>query len=48
MGVSQNQGYLFRGPYKKDYSIWGLYWGPPIEGNYPIGIMEKWKLLYYM
>ena len=24
MGVSQDQGYLF----------WGLYWGPPILGNF--------------
>ena len=23
MGVSQKQGYLLGGPYKKDYSIWG-------------------------
>ena len=27
LGVSQNLGYHFGGPYNKDYSFWGLYWG---------------------
>ena len=24
------------GPHKKDLVFWGLYWGPPILGNYHI------------
>ena len=37
MGVSQNEGYPFEVSRNKDYGIWGLYWGPPILGNYQIG-----------
>ena len=33
MGVSQNRGYHFGGPYNKD-SIWGSIFGSPIKGNY--------------
>ena len=34
MGVSQNLGYLFGGPYNEDNDILGSAWGPPILGNY--------------
>ena len=37
-GVSQKQGYHFKGPNNKDYSTLGLYWGPLILGNYHIHI----------
>ena len=34
MGVSQNQGYSFGGPYSKDYNMLGsMLGGPPILGN---------------
>ena len=36
MKVPQNFGYIFGGPYNKDYSIWGSIMGPPILGNYHI------------
>ena len=29
-------GVLFGCPYYKDHGSWGLYWGPPILGNYHI------------
>ena len=35
MRVSQNQGYPFGGPYKKDYSIWGSIFGSPCFGKLP-------------
>ena len=37
MGVSQNSGYPFTGPYKV-YSIWGSILGPLVLGNYHICI----------
>ena len=33
-GLPKIRGTLLGGPHNKDYSIWGLYWGPPILGNY--------------
>ena len=36
MGVSQNYGYLFGVPIIRIIVFWGLYWGPPILGNYQI------------
>ena len=42
MGVSQNQGYLFGGPFSKDCSILGSMLGSPYLGKLPhIVIMEK-------
>ena len=39
MGVSQNEGYLFREPNnKRDYSILG--WIPPIFGKYHVGFLH--------
>ena len=38
MGVSQNQGYLFGGPYNKDYSILGSILGYPNFGKLPYGL----------
>ena len=35
MGVSQNQGYLLRGPHNKDYSILGSILGSPELGKLP-------------
>ena len=35
MGVSQNQGYLFGGPYNKDYSMLGSILGYPNCGKLP-------------
>ena len=35
MGVSQNWGYLFGGPYNKDYSILGSILGSPYFGKLP-------------
>ena len=35
MGVSQNQGYHFRGPHNKDYSILGSILGLPYFGKLP-------------
>ena len=35
MGVSQNQGYHFRGPNNKDYSILGSILGSPYFGKLP-------------
>ena len=35
MGVSQNYGYLFEGPYTKDYSIWGPILMSPYFGKLP-------------
>ena len=34
MEVSQNYGYLFRGPNDKDYNIFGSILGSLILGNY--------------
>ena len=35
MGVSQNYGYHFGGPYNKDYSILGSILGSPYCGKLP-------------
>ena len=35
LGVSQNWGYLFGGPYNKDYSILGSILGSPYFGKLP-------------
>ena len=43
MGISVNYGYLFGGPHKKDYSIWGSILGSPVLGNYQI-IQEELTL----
>ena len=37
MGVSQNGGTILGVPIKRIMVFWGLYWGPPILGNYHIG-----------
>ena len=34
------KGYLFEVPIIRIITFWGLYWGPPILGNYPIDHME--------
>ena len=34
--VSQNEGYLFGGPYKKDCSSLGSTLGPPYLGKLPL------------
>ena len=35
LGISENPGYLFGGPYKKDCSILrSIHWVPLILGNY--------------
>ena len=36
MGVSQNYGYHFGVPAVRTVVFWGLYWDPPILGNYHI------------
>ena len=41
MGVSQNWGYLFCGPYNKDYSIWGSILGYPNFGKLPHASLHK-------
>ena len=41
MGVSQNYGYPSGVPIIRIIVFWGLNWGPPILGNYHIGIMER-------
>ena len=33
MGVTENRGSLFGGPYNKDPTIYGSIFGPPIFGN---------------
>ncbi len=33
------------GPHTKDYSIWGLYWGPPIFGDYDLKVQGPWNSL---
>ena len=35
MGVSQNQGTIFRGPHNKDYSLLGSILGSPYLGKLP-------------
>ena len=35
-GGFPNLGVPFWGPNNKDCSIWGLYWGSPILGNYHV------------
>ena len=34
--VSQNEGYLFGVPIIRVIVFWGLYWGPPVLGNYHV------------
>ena len=34
--VSQNLGYLFKGPHDEDYSIWGSIFGSPDLGKLPL------------
>ena len=46
MGVSQNHGYLFGGPNNKDYSFFGLYWGPLILGNYHIVVVILTQVIF--
>ena len=41
MGVSQNWGYHFGVPIIRTIVYWGLYWGPPILGNYHIKSLTK-------
>ena len=36
MWASQNLGYHVGVPHKRTIVFWGLYWGPPILGNYHI------------
>ena len=39
-------GTFFWGPHNKDYSIFeGLYWGPPILGNYHMSDMPRVDIL---
>ena len=33
-GFPKIRGTFFGDPHNQDYSIWGLYWGPLILGNY--------------
>ena len=44
LGVSQNGGTLFGGPYNKDYSILGSKLGPPILGNYHFPFSQLFQL----
>ena len=50
LGVSQHYGYLLGVPIIRAIVYWGLYWGPPIEGNYhlqaawPWGMTRSWLL----
>ena len=41
IGVSQNEGYHFRGPYNKDYSMLVFFGVPPILGNYLIDLASQ-------
>ena len=41
MGVSENLGTLYWGPYNKDPTIWGTILGPPIFGNSHMGLIYK-------
>ena len=41
VGVSQNQGYHFGGPYNKDYSILGSILGSPYFGKLPCRISDS-------
>ena len=42
MGVSQQIGLSFFGVYIiRTEVLWGLYWGPPIEGNYHINLASS-------
>ena len=34
LGVSQNLGSIFGGPENRMIAVWGLYWCPPVYGNY--------------
>ena len=43
MGVSQNLGYHFGGPYNKDYSILGSILRCPYLGKLPYGVAKKRK-----
>ena len=44
MGVSQNSGYLFGGPYNKDYSILVSILGSPYFGKLPYTLLY-WGIL---
>ena len=41
MGVSQNHGYLFAGPYNMDYSILESILGSPYFGKFPYEVRGK-------
>ena len=41
MRVSQNWGYHFGVPITRTVVYWGLYWGPPILGNYHILVLYE-------
>ena len=44
MGVSQNQGHHYGGPYNKDFSILGSIFRVPLfGGNYQIGVPFRWS-----
>ena len=45
MGVSENGGTLFGGPYNKDPTIWGPTFASPIFGNSHIITLQFWKLV---
>ena len=42
MGVSQNLGYHFGGPYNKDYSFLGSILGYPYFGKLPYLVPREW------
>ena len=50
MGVSQIRGTLFRGPYNKDYSIFGSILGSPYFGKLPdLALLESdWHEMHEM
>ena len=41
MGLSQNYGFQFEGPYDKNYNIGRLYWVPPIFSDYHYLILNS-------
>ena len=45
LGVPQNKGYLFRGPYDKGYSILGSILGPPYSGKLATGLIKLLRIL---
>ena len=48
MSSSQNWGYPFGGPFKKDYSILGPILGPPYFGKLPFRVFGKTRALLKM